>query len=309
MAKVLLAADAKVGAPSGYYDVTRVTSDPRVAPGLAGNVGSMVEYVTANGAVTLVKYASWDTAWRVPGSGPLYPNTAALFAGATKITPGGLYLNDATGQTNATTLIDFSGNAANLPATNTPTFGQTLEGKVGVWYDGATDKHDANVNDPAAQSFIWGCEGALITDPGGGGVNGFVGRMNGGGQGYLFYFSAGLHVLVRDSLGAASDQVFAGSNAALSGNPRVPYLMVGQLDKAAGRLRARMSRGGAVFATIDVAYAPATLTAGAQTFGFGAVPGGINGGAWNGYGFYGVGAQCEGSDVLRDLAVGLGWEV
>ena len=308
MSKPLLASDFRVGATAAGsgYDILRVTADPRTG-GLTADLGTLVEFVATQGSIMLAKYASWDTAWRVPGEGPLYPKTAAEFLSATKLTPSALYLYDQM----LSDVYDASGNGNTLTVANTPTFQQSLEGKVGIWYDGATDKHDAAVNDPAAGSFIWGCEAALINDPGAAGLNGFLGRLEGGGaDGFAFYFAAGVNALIRDAAGNAINQIFGGSNAAMTSNPRVPYLIQGQVDRTAGRYRGRMSRGGTSFATFDVALGVVgTLSKAGQRFGSGALLGGLNGGGWVPYSYYVTGAQTEGANVLRDTAVGLGWEI
>lgn len=307
MSKTILAERYEVGTPTANYRIERVTADPRLAPGLAAPLGSMVEYVTALGSVTLQKYAAWDRAWRVPGAGPLYPNTSDLFLGATKVTPTSLYLNDQM----LTTIFDASGNGNNLTTvTGTPTFQRTLEDKIGIFYDGVGDGHDANVNDPAAGSFLFGAEAAIINVPA---FNaGIVQRITAGALGYAIVFISGtpdVYLVVDD--GATNITQPFGVGAAVTANPRVPFFMSGQVDRAAGRLRGRISRGGAMIATIDVALAGlGDLSKPAQVFGFGAPSvGGVVGGGWIGYAYYATGAQTEGANALRDLHVGLGAEL
>lgn len=310
MAKSILAETFAVsapGVPATKYDIERVTADPRLAPGLAADLGTIVEYVTAQGSVTLQKYTTWDRGWRYPGGGPLYPNTADLFLGATKITPGALYLDD---EMIVNQVYDSSGNGNHLTLNVTPVFQQTLEDKVGIYVTFVSGgKATANVNNPAAASFVWGGEAAYIT-ANAGAISALFGRSEAAtAKGYMFYWdeaAAALKYFIKDNAGAAINAAIAGVN--MASTPRVPFLVLGQVDIAAGRFRARVCRGGAAVATVDVAYALGTLSAAGQEFGQGAVPG-WGAGIWNPYTFYATGAQIEGANVLRDLAVGLGWEV
>ncbi len=306
MSEPILAADFRVGAPSASYDILRVTSDPRVV-GLTADLGTIVEYIGSQGSVMLAKYTTWDTGWRAPGEGPVYPATSASFLGATKITPGALYVMDQL----LGDVFDVSGNGNTLTVANTPTFQRSIENKVGIWYDGATDRHSANVNNPVSGSFLWGCEVALINDPGAAGFNNFLGRSDAGAQGFILYYNAGVDIILRDTVGTLVFNGFGASSiTAMTTNPRVPYLITVQVDRVANRARARMSRGGAAFATLDYSIAGLGSLAGSvgPLFGMGSIPV-FNGGGWVPYGFYATGAQTEGSNVLRDLAVGLGWEV
>lgn len=305
MSKPILSEAFRVGAPSASYDIKRVTSDPRVA-GLAADLGTVVEYATSQGAISLQKYTTWNTGWRPMGEGPLYPKTSAEFLAATKITPGALYLND---QMVTTSIYDASGNGNTLTTNVTPVFQQTLEGKVGIYTTFVSGgKQSANVNDPANNSFIWGGEAAWITAGGGANTN-FFGRGEvTAAKGYVFYVPQATGILnyfIKDGAGAA---VNAAMGVNMTTTPIVPYLIIGQVDKAASRFRARVCRGGVAVATVDIAYALGTLTFAGQEFGQGAIPG-WNAGGWTPYTFYATGAQSEGANVLRDIAVGLGWEV
>lgn len=305
MSSPLLAADFRIGAPGASYDIIRVTTDPRVAPGLTADLGTMVEYIGSQGGVYLMKYTGWDTAWRVPGEGPLYPRSAADFAAATKITPSALYLMEQmTGDA-----YDSSGNANTLTATLAPTPQRTLEGKNGAWMAAAGSAYDAAVNDPAANSFLWGGEAAVVSN--GAAQVGMAGRIEAAAFGFVFYVQNGtINYLLKDAAGNTVTGTVATVN--MITNPVVPYLVVGQVDKAAARFRARVSRAGASIATVDVSIAAlGTFTKAAQRYGVGAIPttGAVfERGIWVPYNFYATGAQCEGSNVLRDLAVGLGWE-
>lgn len=308
--KPILAEVLRVGTvPSpAFYGIERVAADPRLAPGLARELGTVVLYVTALGSVLLQKYTTWDRGWRLPGGGPLYPKTADEFLGATKITPGALYLMDAM----TASVFDAAG-ANNLAITNTPTFQRRLEGKVGIFYDANSDNHQADVNNPAADSFLFGTAAAWIADPGAAGVNNVIGRVDAATvSGYtMFQLGGNISTLLRDGAGNSISPAIAGLGTTMAANPRVPYLLVNQVDRVAAVLRQRVLRGGAVIAQASTALgAVGDLTKANQFFGFGAIAGGtLNGGMWNAYGFYATGAQCEGANVLRDLAVGLGWEV
>lgn len=310
MAKALLAETFRVsapGAPATHYEIKRVAADPRLAPGLAAPLGTIVEYVTALGSVYLQKYTTWDRGWRLPGGGPVYPRTADEFLGATKITPGALYLYEAF----SSTVFDASGGANDLPAVSTPSFQNTQEGKVGVWYDSVLDAHAGAVNDPAATSFAWGCVAALISDPSGGAQQGFSGRNEAAtGVGYMLYFVGAPTrpaIFIRDAAAVTVTGTFASD--AMFTTPRRPFLLAGQVDRVTGRIRGRMCRDGVALATLDVALgAVGTLTAAAQVFGSGNI-GIFQAGGYVNYNFYATGAQIEGANVLRDLAVGLGWEV
>ncbi len=305
----ILAQTFRVGAPSASYDIMRVTSDPRVA-GLAADLGSVVEYIGAQGSVMLTKYATWNTAWRLPGADPLYPKTAAEFLGATKLTPSALYLMDLmTGD-----LFDSSSNGNTLAVNGTtPTTNQTIEGRSGVWFDALADGYINNVNDPANASFVWGGEAAIISDPGPG-FNGLFGRFASTLEGFRFFTQpAGtVQYYVKDAAGLVAGAQLGGAGL-MAANPRVPYLISGQVDKSTtpAHFRARISRDGVLIASTDVTAAWGTFTFAGQVYYIGGniAFGGQLGGAWVPYQYFASGVQCEGANVLRDLHVGLGWEV
>lgn len=313
MSKTILAQTYRVGAPGASYDAERVTADPRAA-GLARDVGTIVEVIGSQGAYSLQKYTTWDKGWRPPGAGPLYPKTATEFNAATKITPSALYLMDLmTGD-----LFDAAGNGNTLAVNGTtPTVQQTLEDKIGAYFDASGDGYLADKNDPATASFVWGGEAAQIADPGGAGLNGSFGRRATTNEGFFFFCNpAGtLQYFVKDAAGLTIGAAMAGVPS-LTANPRVPYLFSGQVDKSAGGggsiFRWRVSRGGSVVASATVAPGVfGTFTFAGQVYNIGGNIsfGGIFGGMWVAYNYFATGTQCEGVNVLRDIHVGLGWEV
>lgn len=310
MSKPYATETLRVGTPTDNYDVIRVVADPRSVK-LAANLGTIAEYVGAQGVISLQKYVTWDTGWRPVGGGPLYPKTATDFANATKITPSALYLIDAmTGN-----LFDASGNGNTLTLAGTAfKTQQILEGRTGAFFSTTDGVYQANVNDPAANSFVFGTVVAYISNVGGGGFNNAIARLKpvtNSGFAYWFTGAGGLTYLIADAGAAHSFSAAFPGAPNFAATPIVPYLLTGQLDRTAGHFRGRISRNGASVATLDIAVPSlGSLSEASQLFAFGALNGGaLAGGAWNGYGFFATGVQCEGSNVLRDLAVGLGWEV
>jgi hypothetical protein len=288
-----------------------VVADPRA--GLDAPIGTIVLYQTTNSTIPLQKYASWTTAWRPPGTGPLYPKTSAEFLAATKLTPTALYMMDTINP--ADDLFDSSGNGNTLARNGTtPTVQQTLEGKVGTWFDALADGYVADKNDPGVSSFVWGGEVALINDPAPG-FDGLGGRLAVTHEGFYFYAQPNtvINYSVKDAAGLTAAAAFPGAPN-LFANPKVPYLLTGQVDKSAApnHVRGRISRGGALVASFDVtpgAFGTFTFAGQVYVIGGNVAFGQVGGGAWVPYHFFAKGVQCEGANVLRDTAVGLGWEV
>lgn len=308
MSKPLNAAVVRVGNVPNTYDIERVTADPRVL-GLNRKLGSRASIIPATsvrpGASTLIKYADWDQGWRPDGEGPLYPAEAPLYTAYTQLVPGAFYLNDAM----LGDVYDAGGDAAKtLVANVAPTFQQTLEGKVGIWTPAVTGgKQSANINDPGANSFIWGGVAAMIS------FGGFVintclfGRSEAGAaKGFAFYVPSATGILNYALKDSAGNAITAALGTNMIATPIRPFLVLGQVDRAAGLFRALVARPGAVINTTSVAAPPATFTFAGQEFGQGAIPG-YSAGQWNGYTIYADGVQCEGADRLHDLAIGLGW--
>lgn len=311
MSKPELAATLRIGAPGASYDIERVTADPRTA-GLARDLGSLVEVIGAQGVITLQKHTTWDRGWRPPGGGPIYPLTASLFQAATKLANAKVYtLDQITGDVYSTDGVQ------DLVIQNTPTPQLTVGSRVGSYFDADADCYQADVNDAASSSFAWGCEVAIINVAGAAIGCGIMGRFLAGavGNGYNFFWSAAdgfVHIYVADGNGAHTiNQAIGAVNIAAA--PVISAFVQGQVDRTAGRVRARLSRGGAAIGTVDVAIgALGSLSAAGERFGFGSLPAAApatNKGAWVTYGYYCQDATAEGADVLRDAAVGLGWEV
>ena len=142
---------------------------------------------------------------------------------------------------------------------------------------------------------------------------GLIGRFENSAFGWGVYWNgANVHILLKDAAGVnvQADLIWAPSMAS---TPVVPYLVTCQIDKTANLFRGRVSRNGASVATVSTSIATlGTFTKAGQKFGFGCVPSGgpvLNQGGWVSYAFYATGSQTEGANVLRDTAVGLGWEI
>jgi hypothetical protein len=295
-----------IGDQPNQYSIERVTVDPRA--GLARALGSRVSYIPGTsinpGAISLLKYAPWNTAWRPDGVGPLYPKTATEFLRATQITPSALYINDQM----LGDAYDASGNGNTLAANVANlVYQQTLESKNGIYLPAAAGgKLSGAVNDPGAGSFIWGAVTAMISFGGFVISTNLIGRSEAAtSKGFVFYVPSATGVLNYWLKDNAGNNIFGPWGPNMTTTPIVPYLVVGQVDRAAGRFRALCARDGAVVNTLDVAAVPATFTAAGQEFGQGAIPG-WSAGAWDGYSFFASGVQCEGTDVLHNIAVGLG---
>jgi hypothetical protein len=282
------------------------TTDPRLT-GLAASIGVQVLYLTTNSGILLQKYASWNTAWRVPGEDIIYPPSATLFAGYTKLTPTALYLMEVQQGD-----VYDTANANTLTVANAPAFAISQEGKKGIWYDGVADAHNADVNDPGLNSFVWGAYVAVTTTAGA--LVGFVGRLEGTAKGFALYYTLAtnqLTFLVRD--GAGVQIVDSVTVAALSAQPRIPCLISAQMDRTTSTFRMRVSRLGVNLVDYSTPFgAIGTMTVAGQKFGFGAIPSAaavMSGGASAFMGYYITGAQAEGANVLRDLHLGLGAEL
>lgn len=302
-----------VGGPTAR---SYVTADPRTGAGLAATIGSQV-WVTVTGgqaSYPLYKYASWDTAWRPPGEGPLWPDTTALFKAYTKLDmaagAGALYMCDA----QLTPVLDVSGNGATLTGAGTPLFGRAMATKAGFYLSTSISAVDADVNDPAANSFVYGAVVAMVSNIAAGSPEGIIGRLNGTADGAALYFSPGgpvLTILLRDAAGTLVQANHTGIDLIANGNQA--YLCQMQIDKVANLARTRVSRVTSLGVPVSASIAAlGTFTKAGQRFGFGAIPAGgpvLNGGGMFQLGYYAKGAQCAGANVLRDIAVGLGWEV
>ena len=235
---------------------------------------------------------------------PNFPETAAHVLLLTGITPSSLYLCRET----SGNLADSVG-AANLTAIGTPVFQYQTDQRNGVWYDGAADAHNANVNDLAAASGLYAAAFRIVNAPGVG-PQGIIGRTNATAQGVFLYTTDSVNypqALFKD----ATPNTLGIQDVNVDIRNRTDIMLgVIQVDRTAAIGRARISRWGGLLTEFSGSIAGfATFTAGGQTFGFGAGAGAVLiGGAAVAWAMVATGAQCEGAGVPQAIARGLGWE-
>ncbi len=241
------------------------------------------------------------------GRAPTYPATGAAATTLLGLTLTSLYLcQEASGN-----LADSVG-ANTLVAANTPTFQRALpDGRLGVYYDAAGDKHVADVWTLGSTSAVMMAVFEAVADLGGASA-GIIGRFNAGGASdgvdvSLDTTTGVPRLLLRDT-GSNTLNVAGATNVRSLGGLWLAQL---QVDRAGTTGRARFSRwtGG---------VAPIALSG--SIAGFAALDGVLS--MESGLGSYGArvggnavswaavatGAQCEGAGLLAANAVAMGFE-
>lgn len=237
---------------------------------------------------------------------PTYPLTGAAFTALTGLTLTSLYpCQEASGN-----LADAVG-ANTLVAGGTPTFQRTLpDGRKGVHYDAALDKHAADVWTLGSSSLWLAAVFEMVADVGT--AAGIIGRLNlaGASDGCDINIATSTgfpNLLVRDS-GVVSLNVSGSTNMRALGGVWLGQL---QIDRAGTTARARFSRlgGGAAPQALSGSIASHGALDGVMSMesglgSYGARSGG-NAVSWAGVAF---GAQCEGASLLATLAAAMGFE-
>lgn len=231
--------------------------------------------------------------------GIVYPSDGAAFAAKTGLTLDSLYLFDEA----AGSLLDHAG-ASDLAAGGTPTFAVTLQGRRGINYDAASDRHAAVVHDPAASSMVAFC---VCANPGAttGGIMGGYDQTDALDGWILYRTDNKFEFHVRSS--ATLSLLSVVSTTTIDADRL--YLVSMQIDRAANLMRGRVTpRGGAGEALSLNIAGVGTLSSGANHgYGFGSLAF-LNPGASVFYGGIKLGAGGEGVDVLINLHRSLGWE-
>lgn len=231
---------------------------------------------------------------------PVYPRTRGEFLDRTAISVDSLYLFDeASGN-----LLDKAGSVP-LTVNSTPAFGSSLAGRRAILYDSALDRHgDDGVHLPSGSVVAGGVMELTAV----GLTSGFLGCLTtiaDPGWGLYFQTTGIPSLLVRDS-GAAS-LVITASGVTPSVYPG-PWFYTIQIDRTNAIARCRISWNRRAIVVMAGSLAGfGSLIGGTQKTAFGAG----NAMSHNGrisYGFIASGAQCEGANVLANLARALGHE-
>lgn len=236
---------------------------------------------------------------------PVYPRNSGEFTAQTGLVPTSLYLFDeASGS-----LLDKAG-AVDLAVANTPTFGSSQNGRRGIAYDGAVERHGADgVNLPTGDSLIAGVVCKQLA-AGGSLVGAFTCLTATADPGWGIYMSTAANdrptFLVRDAAAASATNL--GADVDWPTTYPGLWLWTLQLDRANAAVRTRISSNGKLIEEFSGSLAGfGDIFGGTQKFAFGA-GNAMAYGMWCGYGFYLTGAQCEGAAVLSTLHKSLGWE-
>jgi hypothetical protein len=231
--------------------------------------------------------------------GAVYPATGADFTARTGLTLDSLYAF----QESSGNLLDKAG-AQNLTAQGTPTYSVMLGGRQGIYYDAASDRHEAAVYDPGTSSLLAFC---VCANPGAttGGVMGGYDQSD-ALDGWIVYRTANkFEFHVRSSALGGNKSVVSTTTIAAD---RL-YLVSIQIDRAANTCRARVTpSGGASEAlTLDIT-GMGTLSGGVNhKFGFGSLAF-LSAGVRVFYGGIKSGVGAQGAAVLSNLHHSLGWE-
>lgn len=243
------------------------------------------------------------------GEQPSYPLTGDAFLKATGISLTSLYTYmEASGN-----LVDVVGGINLTTTLGTPTYQQPVAGSVGISYDGASNTgHYADVNDPGLSSCLIGAIGTFGTVYAGK-QPGIFGRISSNTRRpemsiYRMLDSLNYPVFrIQDTGTFTLNLIDVNVNVV---TPIRPVLYLGQVDRTnnVGRFVVADSN--------RFLYNGSGSIVGCGTLTGGLLPnffsGGGNGlvfkGGYKGaLGFYATGAQCEGTDVLTNLAKRLGF--
>lgn len=236
-------------------------------------------------------------------SGPVYPATGSDFYSVTGFKAKSLYLfTELSG-----TVFDRAG-TVDLAAINTPTFSyESKGGRLGVLADTSGDRHvNTTENEPGTGSFLYGVvathNGVAQTD-----IFGYFGGATRYANIYVVTEGAGdvAWRLVSDG-GAQVTHVATGLPMTSGSYPRIPHLIIAQVDRAANTARLHVKRlGTAGVSTTQTLAAHTTFTV-EDAGNFGTNPG-FSGGNSVHYAFVLTGSDAEGTTTPEKLAERLGW--
>lgn len=230
---------------------------------------------------------------------PIYPQDGASFAAITGQTLTSLYVMD-----EASGNLDDKITTNDLTVANTPTFATDFGGRRGVYYDGANDRHAADVLAVGTTSMLAFvvCKkiGALSTA-------GIMGRSNVTfAEAWFIYTNAGDDKIFADIRGAGASQTSITSDLASPIATQLTFIGY-QMDRTANLARLYIAAPG---------VAPQNKTADITGFGsfdgatqlhaLGAYPG-LNASMAIFYHGIRINADAEGASKLPDIAKALGW--
>lgn len=231
---------------------------------------------------------------------PFFPDTDEAFRARTGLALTALYPCDETSGSLKSRIGSFD-----LAAVNTPTFNYAAIQRRGVYYDGANDRHAANIHDVAANSFL---AFAVAHRVAAAATAGIMGRANASfAEAWYLYTNTVDDKIFYDIRGDGSNQLGLTTATVAPLSTKLTFISF-QMDRTATTARGRVSARGFTPVTVSGSIAGwGSMSGASQVHALGAFTG-LNPGLAIVYHGILIGAAAEGASKLADLSAALGFE-